>query len=226
MKAADVAGLAEATRALGGAVLGPGELASALGFDPLSVLTPAERATVARVPFAPADIERARGEGELLVLRVPRSPDGPLTMLRLAERLSGGLDPATHKGVGYLLRPEWTIDEQPFATEETPAAGWWLVHRRPLAATLNRTYLQQNEILGPAPADRPRRRSASEIAFDTLCWQKAHGERLLADCWDWSRSTSTDEGEAALGEFGEKGLRVIAYSHAVKFGTLGVCAQR
>lgn len=224
--ATEIVGLADATRALGGAVLGPGELAAALGFDPLAVLTPPERAAVARVPYGGPDLERARGEGELLVLRVPRDPDGPLTMVRLAARLSGGLDPAVHKGAGYLLRPEWTIDDQPFATAETPDPGWWLVRRRPLPATLNRTYLQQEAVLGPGPADRPRRRSASEVAFDTLCWQKAHGEALLADCWDWSRSVSTDEGYAALGELGAAGLRVTAYSRAVKFGTLGVCPQR
>jgi hypothetical protein len=28
------------------------------------------------------------------------------------------------------------------------------------------------------------------------------------------------------GEFGERGLGVIAYSRAVRFGTLGVCPQR
>ena len=219
----DIEGLDAATRALGGKVLGPKELASVLGFDPLAVLTPAERTAVAKLPWSPAEV--AAG-GEMLVLRVPRDPDGPLTMLRLAERLGQGLDPSVHKGVGYSLRPEWTIDDQPFATEETCAAGWWLVRREPLPATLNRPYLAQDERLGAAVAGRPRRRSAVEIAFDTLCWQRAHGERLLVNAWDWSRSTSTDQGYAALGELGEHGLRVIAYSRAVRFGTLGVCAQR
>jgi hypothetical protein len=225
MGTTSIAGLEAATRVLGGKLLGPRELSAALGFDPLTTLTPAERAAVERVPFAPAELERARTDGELLVLRVARDPDGPLTMLRLAERLKSGLDPAVHKGVGYSLRPEWTIDEQPFATEETPAVGWALVRREPLPQTLNRPYAQQDAALGPA-ASRPRRRSASEIAFDTLCWQRAHGERLLAKAWDWSRSVSTDQGYAALGEFGTNGLRVIAYSRAVRFGTLGVCAQR
>jgi hypothetical protein len=222
----EIEGLAAATRALGGAVLGPRELAEALGFDPLSVLTPAERATVGRVPFAAADYERALAEGEVLVLRVPRDPDGPLSMLRVAARLDGGLDPGAHKGVGYLLRPEWTIDDQPFAIAETCAAGWWLVRREPLASTLNRGYGDQDAALGSGAPERPRRRSAPEIAFDTLCWHRAHGERLLATCWDWSRSVSTDQGYAALGEYGPNGLRVIAYSRAVRFGTLGVCAQR
>ena len=223
----DIEGLDAAARTLGGAVLGPRELATAFGFDPLAGLTAEERARVARLPFAPADLERARAEGELLVLRVPRTPERPLTMLELVARLGGGgLDPKVHKGVGYMLRPEWTIDEQPFATADTCAAGWWLVRRDPLPATLNRIYSAQETALGAAPADRPRRRSAAEIAFDTLCWHRVHGERLLASAWDWSRSASIDQGYAALGEFGESGLRVIAYSRAVRFGTLGVCPQR
>jgi len=226
MRAADIGGLDAARRVLAGAVLGPDELTSALGFDPLAVLTRAEQAAVGTLPFSPAELERARTDGELLVLRVPRDPEGPLTMLRLAARIGSGLDPGVHKGVGYLLRPEWTIDDQPFAAEETCTAGWWLVHREPLPATLNLRYAEQDGVLGSAPAARPRRRSAAEIAFDTLSWHRVHGERVLARHWDWSRSVSTDQGHAALGEFGDGGLRVIAYSRAVRFGTLGVCPQR
>lgn len=226
MAADGIDGLAAARRVLGDAVLGPPEIRSALGFDPLAVLDASERAAVARVPFAAGDLERARADGELLVLRIPRDPDGRLTMLRLAARLQGGIDPAAHKGSGYLLRPEWTVDDQPFATEETCPAGWWLVRRAPLPTTFNRTYAAQEAALGPARSGRPWRRSAPEIAFDTLLWHRVHGERLLPAAWDWSRSVSTDQGYAALGEFGTAGLRVIAYSRAVRFGTLGVCAQR
>jgi len=221
-----IEGLADAAAVLGDAVLGPEELAAALSYDPLSVLTSEERAAVNRIPFTSRELEEARDDDALLVLRVPRDPDQPLTMLALAERLQGGLDPKVHKGVGYSLRDEWTIDTQPFATHDTCAAGWWLVRRAPLPATLNRGYAEQEATLGTPPADRPARRSAVEIAFDTLCWQRVHGERLLSGSWDWSRSVSTDQGHAALGEFGPQGLRVIAYSRAVRFGTLGVCAQR
>jgi len=224
-----IEGLADAASVLGQAVVGPAELEKALGYDPLSVLTPDERRAVSRVPFARADLERAKTDGEFLVLRVPRDPDGPLTMLALSKRLSGGLDPKVHTGVGYMLRDEWTIDAQPFATGDTCAAGWWLVRRAPLPKTLNRGHRAQDDVLaelGPASADRPRRRSAIEIAYDTLLFERACGERLLAGAWDWSRSPSNDQGLAALGEFGEKGLGVIAYSRAVRFGTLGVCAQR
>ncbi|MGH7893590.1 MAG: hypothetical protein ACREQL_02930 [Candidatus Binatia bacterium] len=227
--ATTIDGLVEATRILGKAVLGPAELTQALGYDPLPLLDEEEREAVTRIPFSTADLERAQGDGEFLVLRVPRDPDGLLTMLGLATRLGGGLDPKAHKGVGYLLRDEWTIDTQPFATADVCAAGWWLVRRDPLPATLNRTYRPQDDALatlGPTVNGRPRRRSAVEIAFDTLVWHRVRGERLLATAWDWSRSPSNDQGLAALGEFGEQGLGVIAYSRAVRFGTLGVCAQR
>src|SRR4029077_16162357 len=106
--------LDDAVRALDGAVLGPTEIAGALGFDPIAVLTPAERAAVETVPFSSGELAEARAQGEFLVLRVPRDTGGPLTMLRLAEHLAGGLDPRVHKGVGYLLRDEWTVDAQPF----------------------------------------------------------------------------------------------------------------
>ena len=225
----DVTGLDAARRILGGAVLGPAELTAALGFDPGTVLTATERTAVGRLPFSTADLEQARADKAILVLRLPRDPNGPLTMLTLATRLSGGLDPGVHRGVGYMLRDEWTIDAQPFATSETCTAGWWLVSRAPLPSTRNLGYRAQDAALaalGTEPAGRPRRRSAIEIAFDTLCWQRAHGERLLADAWDWSRSPSNDQGLAALGEYGPDGLKVIAYSRAVRFGTLGVCPQR
>jgi hypothetical protein len=224
-----IAGLDAAITALAGAVLGPAEISTALGFDPLAVLTPEERAAVERVPFSTDELAQARADGEFLVLRVPRDPAGPLDMLRLAERLSGGLDPRVHKGVGYLLRDEWTIDTQPFATAESCTAGWRLVRREPLPATLNRLYRDQDAVLAALGATHPsvpRRRSAIEIAWDTLLWQRVRDERLLASAWDWSRSTSNDQGFAALGEFGPQGLGVVAYSKAVRFGTLGVCPQR
>ncbi|HEV7734042.1 MAG TPA: hypothetical protein VGR62_17860 [Candidatus Binatia bacterium] len=224
-----IAGLDDATTTLGGAVLGPREIEKALGFDPLATLSAAERARVDTLPFSRDELARARTDGEVLVLRIAATPDGPLTMLRLGERLGGGFDPRVHRGVGYQLRDEWTIDAQPFATTETCAVGWFLARREPLPGTLNLGYRVQDEVLaklGATRPDVPPRRSAIEIAYDTLLWHRAHGERLLAATWDWSRSPSTDQGFAALGEFGDAGLGVIAYSRAVRFGTLGVCTQR
>ena len=90
----------EARAAIGGAMLGPDDIATVLGFDPLEALSTHERHVVSDFPFSVADLSTARANGEFLVLRVPRDAHGPLTMLRLAERLAGGLDPKVHQGVG------------------------------------------------------------------------------------------------------------------------------
>lgn len=224
-----IAGLDHAITALPGAVLGPREIEIALGIDPLAGLSAADRQAVETIPFGADDLARAKADGELLVLRVATLGDGPLTMLQLEARLAGSLNQKVHQGVGYQLRDEWTIDTQPFASSETCTTGWYLVRREALPATRNLGYRAQDavlEALGATRAGVPRRRSAVEIAYDTLLWHRARGERLLAGAWDWSRSPSNDQGLAALGEFGEAGLGVIAYSRAVRFDTLGVCPQR
>ena len=186
------------------------ELATALGFDPLAVLTAAERDAVARLPFSRRRPRaRARRRRDARPARAAR-PRRPAHHARASPtRLGGGLDPEGPQGRRlHRCATSGRSTTQPFATDETCAAGWWLVRRAPLPATLNRLYREQDAALaalGDAPAGRAAR-SAVEIAFDTLCWHRAHGERLLADAWDWSRSASTDQGFAALGEFGANGL--------------------
>lgn len=222
-----ITGLDEARGILGDAVLGPEEIVAVLGDDALAAVGPEARPAVERVPFDRATLERGAGDGAMLVLRLGHDAAGPLTIVRLGQLLPDGLDPRVHTGVGYALRDEWTIDTQPLGTTETCVPGWALVRRTPLPATLNRTRDAQDAVLAALPAGtRPARRSAVEIVWDTLLWRGARGERLLADAWDWSRSGSTDAGFAAAGDFGDAGLRIIAYSAAVRFGTLGVCVQQ
>jgi hypothetical protein len=223
-----IQGLTDARRILGSAVIGPEEVAAVLGADPMNELGAEDRARVSTLPFDTTALERARADGEMLVLRCATLAGTPLTLLALEACLHDALDPKVHRGVGYSLRDEWTIDSQPFAATETCATGWYLVRQRLLPATCNRLYRLQDSVLADLPdgSGRPRRRSAIEIAYDTLLWQRARGARLLADGWDWSRTPSSDHGFVAVGEFGDAGLGVIAYSRAVRFGSLGVCPQR
>jgi hypothetical protein len=188
-----IQGLNDARRILDSAVLGPEEVATVFGSDPLADLTANEHARVQRIPFDATALEQARAAGEMLILRIARLGGVPLTLLGLGERLAGDLDPKVHRGVGYSLRDEWTIDTQPFAAAETCATGWFLVHQRLLPTTCNRLYRLQDAVLAALPGGdgRPRRRSAIEIAYDTLLWHRVRGVRLLADAWDWSRTPST-----------------------------------
>jgi hypothetical protein len=224
-----IEGLDKARTLLEGAVLGPAEIERVLGFDPLTVLDDRERADVGRLPFTDDELKAAQGTGSLLVLRVARDPSGPITMLGLAARLANALDPKVHKGVGYQLRDEWVIDGQPFAEQETPETGWRLVARVPDTRTLGKTYRLQDAAMAPVAAATTRcpvRRSAVEIAWDTLLWREVSGHHLLSAHWDWSRTETDDNAFVAVGGFGPDGLGVIGYSGAVRFGTLGICPQR
>jgi len=211
---------------LGGAVLGLDEVRGCLGEALLADLDPSELSAADRVPFTDSDLTAAAHEGCLLVFRVSGPKSRPLTIVRLGTLIPDALDPHAHTGVGYALRDEWTLESQSFATEEAPSPGWALVRKEPLADTFNKTRIVQDGVLAGLPhGARAVRRSAVEIVYDTLVWHGVHGERLLADAWDWSRSASTDGGFAAVGAFAPTGLRVVAYSPAVRFGSLGVCIQ-
>ena len=113
-----------------------------------------------------------------------------------------------------------------------PGAGgyWWrLVHREPIPVTRNLSYELQDaalaryaESVGLGPV---RRRSGIAMVYDTLLFERTHGLRLLERTWDWSDTPTSDGGFVTAGEFSAEGLHVLGYSRAVRFGTLGVCAE-
>ncbi|MCC6764190.1 MAG: hypothetical protein IT293_05955 [Deltaproteobacteria bacterium] len=155
----------------------------------------------------------------------------PLTVVRLLERFPETVHPQLLKGVGYQLKDEWTVSGEPFAGAETCRSGWHMVRGAPLPSTYNCNYDQQEAALerhaaALGLAGRLTRRSATEIVYDTILLRRAHGTRLLERAWDWSRTPTQDGGFATVGEFGDDGLRMVGYSRAVRFGTLGVCPQQ
>jgi hypothetical protein len=208
--------LADARRLFGGNILGPDELGKALGADPASLKSAEPGLSFDTVPFTSALLRQAAAEGMMLGLRLARVGGVPLTLLRLAS-LFPGSEPSTADA--------WFASE-PFA-QQTCGTGWALFERRPFAASRNLTYAQQNDAL----SDRARRigltlrrRTAVEIVYDVLLYAAAHGDRLLADEWDWSSSATTDGAFVTAGQFDERGLRLLRYSQAVRFDRLGICA--
>jgi hypothetical protein len=213
----------------GDTLVGPDEVARALAVD-VGELCDGDRRLLDEVPYAPATLEAARARGELLVLRVPRDAEAPLTILRLDERLPGLLADSLMKGVGYLLKDEWTLDREPFAATATCRLEWRLVHRAPVPTTCNLGYEPQDAALARYAATLGlagtlRRRSVVEIAYDCALFDRTRGVRLLEREWDWSDTPTADGGFATVGAFGDGGLHVLGYSRAVRFGTLGVCPQ-
>ena len=213
--------IADARRIFGRDFLAPEDVARVLGG--------AAAAGSDAVPHPPALLQAAHARGDVLVFRV--ASDGvPLTVMRLLERFPETVQPRLLQGVGYQLKDEWTVAQEPFASTATCTPGWSLVHRAPVPATCNLSYGQQETALARYAAEiglagRLRRRSAIEIVYDTVLLGRARETRLLEQAWDWSDTPTADGGFVTVGEFGRDGLHILGYSRAVRFGNLGVCPQ-
>jgi hypothetical protein len=207
----------DAKRIFGGDMLGLEDVGAAFGGDLLATLA-LEKAAIAELPFDRDTLMRAADEGMMLVLRTPRTAAGErLSVGSLAERFPG--EQAASGG-----RP-W-FERERFASDDLCRLGWALVDKDPARKTRNLSYVEQDaelarrsERLGLAL----RRRTAVEIVYDTLLYAAARGERLLETDWDWSSTMTLDGGAVTAGQFDAAGLRLLAYSKAVRFDSLGVC---
>ena len=226
-----VEGLEAAEALLGPNVLGPEAVCKVLSVSLVDVLTADERQHVDRLPFDEATLKRAAAHGAMLVLRVPRDREGPLSIRRLHERFPAAFEPKSMtEGVGYSLRSEWTSAGQPFAADP-PEVGWRLVSADPLGETCGGTYAQQDRALGlwaertGVLGARVGRRSAVEAVYDLILMFQARSRRLLGDTWDWTRTSTLDGAFVTVGNFRDSGLQILAYSTPVKFGSLGACPE-
>lgn len=227
MTTADSTPIADARTLFGTCLLGPDDVARLLDVDPKR-LTGNDASALERVPYSRAVLETGRARGDVLVFRTPTDGASPLTVLRLAERFAETIQPQLLKGVGYQLKDEWTVSQEPFASTDTCTLGWRLVHAAPVPATCNLGYEQQDEALARYAESLGlplTRRSAIEAVYDTIMLARAHGTRLLGRMWDWTDTPTQDGGFITVGEFSAGGLRIIGYSRAVRFGTLGICPQ-
>jgi hypothetical protein len=220
--------IAEARALFGPSLLSPDDVARLLSVAPEKLV--ADPAAREAVPFSKAQLESGLKRGDLLVYRSETDGSEPLTLLRMIERFPEAVQPQLLKGVGYQLKDEWTVAGEPFASSATCRSGWRLVNVSPVPATCNLNYEQQEialrryaESLGLQGG--LSRRSAIEIVYDTVLLKRAHGTRLLEHTWDWSETATQDGGFVTVGEFAADGLRVVGYSRAVRFGTLGICPQ-
>jgi hypothetical protein len=227
--AADTTSLGEARALFADMMLGPEEIGRVLGVDPVT-LTGAHSHLLAEVPYGAATLRAAHARGEILVFRVPTDGNAPLTLLRLVSRFPDAIQATLFNGVGYLLKDDWTLGAEPFAAQATCRLAWRLVHREPIPSTCNLSYALQDGALTRYGASiglegRLSRRSAIEIVYDSVLFERVRSIRLLAHAWDWSNTLTADGGYVAAGGFGTGGLQVLGYSRAVRFGTLGICPQ-
>lgn len=222
--------ITEARDIFGDFLLAPDDIGRLLSVAPEKLAVEDATALIV-VPYPRATLVAARARGDVLIFRTETDGFGPLTLLRLTERFPETVQPSLLKGVGYQLKDEWTVAEEPFSSRATCRPGWHLVHSAPVPSTLNLAYGQQDVSLGRYAESLGlqgalARRSAIDIAYDTILLRRAHGTRLLEHAWDWSDTPTQDGGFIAVGGFAAVGLCIVGYSRAVRFGTLGVCPQQ
>jgi hypothetical protein len=220
--------IAEARALFGASFLGPDDVARLLSVTPASLTS--DPRTLETVPFSKTELDAGHARGDLLIFRTAVDGGGSLTLMRMLERFPETVQPQLLKGVGYQLKDEWTVPQEPFAASATCRPGWRLVHRKPVPATCNLNYEQQSAALDRYATSlgaqgKLARRSAIEAIYDTILLMRAHGTHVLEHTWDWSDTPTQDGGYVTVGEFGSDGLRIVGYSRAVRFGTLGVCPQ-
>lgn len=222
--------IVQAREIFGGRLLAPDDVARLLSVAPRELAVD-DIESARTVPYSQSALETARDRGDVLVFRAAMNGHGPLTLLRLLERFPETVQPQLLKGVGYQLKDEWTVGGEPFAATETCRPGWRLVHAEPVPSTCNLSYEQQEGALARYAESlglggRLHRRSAIEAAYDTILLRRAHGTKLLEHTWDWTATPTQDGGLVTVGEFANDGLKIIGYSRAVRFGTLGICPQQ
>lgn len=177
------------------------------------------------LPFSGDDLAAARQGGEMLVLRIARDGNEPLTLQRLIQRFPQCFDERYLRKMGYQLRDDWGIELEPLAATDTCSFGWALTRKEILAETCNLAYDEQDAVVQRSRTG-VRRRSAVEVVYDTLLFSEARGVRLLAKTWDWTNSPTIDGGYLNVGGFGSAGLQILSFSRAVRHGALGVCPTR
>ena len=106
--------IAEARALFGSALLAPEDVGELFSVAP-TVLLDGDPAGLDRVPYSGAVLEAARARGDCLVFRVATDGSGPLTLLRMLELFPETVQPQLLKGVGYQLKDEWTVGQEPFA---------------------------------------------------------------------------------------------------------------
>lgn len=218
--------LMQARTILGNNVIGLDELRAALG-----AVEGVDAQRGDTVPFSSADLERAREDDEILVLRAPHVGGEALTLLWLISRFPESFDQGPLRKMGYQLRDEWGIELEPLAATDTCRGQWALVRKDLIPETRNLSYDEHDAILDEYGARRGaagkfRRRTAIEMAFDVIVYHRARGERLLRASWDWSSSRTMDGGFLNIGRFNDAGMQVFSYSRAVRHGQLGICPNR
>lgn len=178
------ASMEKAREIMGKDFLGPEEIKKALGI---------EVDKVPGIPFTANEIEKAKGLGQMFILRVEKASNGePLTIEKIGDLLSG----KDKDGGEVLYENDWYENEN-FFIEETARPGWALVSKESIPGSNGEKYLEQTEIIVDYLKDKvflDRSVPAEyQTAIDEFESQKSSIARM-AEEGDWKTATKILEG--------------------------------
>ena len=113
--------------------------------------------------------------------------------------------------------------------------GWRFVKKDLLEGSVGKKWADQTQLLkqyeeglqkSGALRNTPRRRTATEAAYDSLLYYLNTGGRLLPYRADWTQDQSSDGNRVDVGRFGQEGVSVRHWLPNHPLPVLGVCPTR
>jgi len=189
--------------------------------------------SVPEIPYSFKDLEIAKQNGEMLVLRAQtmevRRNGERVTIANFREIFSK--DPL---GLKYsLFDPNFWYKNEQFANTMEIKLGWSLVKKEVLAGSLDTTWDYQEQLLRQYGDDLKKlgadhfyvkRRTAMEATWDTILYYINTGNSLLVAC-DWGQSSILNK-KVYAGHFLLNGFGIYCSSPNNKDGLVGVCPCR
>lgn len=188
------------------------------------------------------DLKWAKEKGEALVLEVS-------TMIKDGKKSAVGLidfrelfrqgDPLGQiPTLFYSFRPDasdWYKQEDFAVVGGKIGLGWRFVKKEVLEGSTSKNYSDQSRVIkqyekelskSGAARKSQRRRTATEVAYDSLLYYINTGERLLPNTVDWTEDQSSDGLRVCVGLFDALGLDVDYWPPGNSSPDLGVCPSR
>ncbi len=194
--------------------------------------------TLPEFHYTQRDIEIAKANGEMLVLRPSgmvkdRFRPESINLINLRELFRG-----QPNNLFYSFNQDasdWYKDE-PFAQDPNLIQlEWALVKKAVLPDTTSKNWQGQEDMLADyhdqinaqgATNVHVKRRTPTEVAWDTMLYYVTNNKRLLESTYDWTATKSSAGGLVFVGSFVAGGLSVSYGRPDSSYSSIGVCPQR
>jgi len=193
--------------------------------------------TIPAIPYSETDLQLAKRNGEMLVLRTNEMNIGniptPISLINFRELFKR--DPNNNGQTMFYYGKDWYANS-PFVAETGDIKPEWaLVKKNILVDSLNKNWDQQKEILKEYGKilrrdgglhTTIRRRTATEFVWDMMLRYTNTDTKLLPETYDWTQTRLSNGYLLYVGAFDSIGVRVFGNRPDYSYSNLGVCPSR